>query len=211
MKIRLPLVLAAGLLTSCVQPAPSLTESSVGDEERMDVVIELTTEGLIYNGEHLKLGTPMSEWVDVLGPGRDSTRGGNLVWDELGLRAHTKSFQDDRVNHAAIVLRRLPGSGTSQLSTPGTNGQPLKLYSGSLIFKGISFDKDTIIRDLSGELYREGLTIGCTKGTGSCTVSALTQPKAAPTYIGFYADSRIYSSPIYIADVGLRLATNPDD
>ncbi len=207
--LRITVMLVAVLLTSCVSPSPPSTESA-DREDRMDVAIQLTTEGLIYNGMHLNLGAPMSEWIRVLGPGRDSTLGGNLVWDELGIRVYPKSFHDDRVNSVAIILRRTPGSGTSEFSVPGTYMQPLKLYNGTLSWDGIPFDKNTTIRELRSQIYRNGILIHCSKGTGICSAYRELEKNAHSNYITFYADTRLDNSPIYHAAVGRRLTSKQD-
>ena len=176
----------------------------------MDVAIELTPDGLVYNGVRLNLGAPMSEWTKVLGPARDSELSGQLVWDELGIRVYPTSFHDDRVNYAAVVLRRMPGSGTSELSTPGTYVQPLNLYRGRLSWDGILFDENTTIRDLRSRAYKNGVLITCTKGTGSCFAYRERESGAHRNYIAFHADTRLDGSPVYHASVGRRHSSKQD-
>jgi len=211
MILRIALALGMVFVTSCTPGRPAVNDTGDQKVDRPDVTIELTTEGLIYNGTHLNLGDPIGEWIDVLGTAREDTIRGKLIWDDLGIRAYTNSIHDDRVQYAAVVLRRMPGDGSYESSKPGNNVQPLNLYRGSLRLAGVAFDKDTIIRDLRADVYRNGLTIGCIKGTGSCYVSKVPRQRGAPSYIGFQADSRNEFSPVYIADVGRHLSSNVDE
>jgi len=173
----------------------------------MDVAIELTTEGLIYNGVHLNLGVPMSKWIDVLGSARENAATGTLVWDESGIRVHSRSFHDDRVKYVAISLLRMP---IYPPPSPGVGSEPKRLYKGRLSLEGSAIESSTRIRDLRADVYKKNLRIYCTKGTGNCFVSHEPRRTKVPTYIAFYADTRLDNSPIYEASVGQRLDPNPE-
>lgn len=206
MMLRITAFFAAALLSSC-SPTPAVVPGSHSEQtERMDAVIELTTEGLIYNGVHLNLGVPMSDWVEVLGPARKNEINGTLIWDELGLRIHSRSFHDDRVENVAVSLLRRP---IHRLPPPGVGSEPLKLYRGRLFLEGSVIDKSTTIRGLRGDVFKKNLRINCTKGTGNCFVSHEPRQKDAPNYIAFYADTRLDNSPIYEASVGQWFETTP--
>lgn len=205
MTIRITAILVASLLISCTPTPSTESVSGPGQDSRVDVSITLTTEGLIYNGLPLSLGAPISQWTDVLGAARDSKISGELVWDELGIRVYPKSFQDDRVNYAAIILRRNP----IYQPPPGVGLEPLKLYKGMLFLEDSAIEKSTTIRDLRGQGYKRNLRINCTKGTGNCFVSHEPRRKGNPNYIALRADTRLDSSPIYRASVGQKLDGNP--
>lgn len=204
--IRITAILVSSLLISCTPTLSTVSVSGADQDSRIDVSITLTTEGLIYNGLPLSLGAPISQWTDVLGPARDSKISRELVWDELGIRVYPKSFQDDRVNYAAIILRRDP----FYRPPPGVGLEPLKLYKGMLFLEDSAIEKSTTIRDLRGQVYKRNLRIYCTKGTGNCFVSHEPRRRNPPTYIALHADTRLDGSPIYRASVGQELDRNPE-
>jgi len=201
-------LLAAAVLTSCAPTPPAVTELGTGKDDPTSVAIELTTEGLNYNGVQLNLDDSMSEWIDVLGPARESKTNGTMVWDDLGIRVRSRSIDDDRVNYVGISLLRRP---TYRAQSSSLSSQPLKLYMGRLFLEGIAIEKNTTIRDLRGEVYKKSLRIYCTKGTGVCAVSHDPPRKSASNYIAFNADTRLDNSPIYEASVAKWFERSPQD
>jgi hypothetical protein len=193
--------LLAVLLAGCWPSAPDEMETEIEDRDRLDVTIELTVDGLIFNGKHLNLDAPIGGWVEVLGPARDSSIGDILVWDQLGIRAYPRTFRDDRVESVAITLRREPGPTYSTPPKPGEGLEPLDLYTGRLIWKGAYFDKHTTIQELGAKVRT---MIHCVKGTGGCFATGLPGDVVPPSFTAFQSDSRLYYSPIYEVSVGRR-------
>lgn len=199
--------LLAFLLAACGPSAPDATETGIEDRDRLDVAIELTVDGLVFNGKHLNLDAPIGDWVEVLGPARHSMIGKILVWDQLGIRAYPRAFRDDRVESVAITLRREPGPTYSNSPKPGEGLEPLEVYTGRLIWKGAHFDKHTTIQELAAKVRT---MIHCVKGTGGCFATGLPGDVVPPSFTAFQSDSRLYYSPIYRVSVGRRISYRID-
>jgi len=75
-------------------------------EKDIDVsraVIKIDSCGLYYKGQHLDLGTPISDWEKVLGK---PTRNTNLafVWDDLGIAIDDWQNEGERGKVAAVYV-----------------------------------------------------------------------------------------------------------
>lgn len=207
MKNLIKAILLISILVACEPKGAPEGSIEQFDRHRLDATIELTNEGLIYNGSKLDLDAPIRAWTDVLGPARDSSIEGILVWDGLGIWTSTKSVDDDRVDFATIILRREPSPTYSNTPRLGERLHPLELYNGRLMWKGVPFDKETTIQDLR---TKARTMIHCVKGTGGCFATGLPGEAETSSYIAFQSDSRLDRSPIYRVSVGRDLAISSD-
>ena len=75
-------------------------------EKNIDIskaVIKIDSCGLYYKGQHLDLGTPISDWEKVLGkPTRDTNLA--FVWDDLGIAIDDWQNEGERGKVAAIYI-----------------------------------------------------------------------------------------------------------
>lgn len=98
----------------------SLIQCQNMKKENIDVsqaLIKIDSCGLSYKGQHLELGTPIEDWVKVLGkPSRDTDLA--YVWDDLGIAIDDWQNKDNKVTGVYIFFLNLdsPDAGKHMLN-----------------------------------------------------------------------------------------------
>lgn len=97
-------------------------------EKNIDVsqaVIKIDSCGLYYKGQYLELGTPVADWVKILGkPSRifyvknEELNPGSFIWDDLGISIEDFQNSDGKVGNVYIYFINLnsPEGKSGQLN-----------------------------------------------------------------------------------------------
>lgn len=136
------------------------------------------SNGIRFNGKHIKNGAPLSRAVEVLGPDF-RTYHGTHYWDELGISVHTNAAPQPKsgkpraeyVKYISIHLNS-PSHGT----TPPPS-EPSRSFSGYLSLDGAGIDKHSRLWEVDALANRKGLPatqpyITCSKEQTLCQIES---------------------------------------
>lgn len=167
-------------------------------------LIETTPTGLVYQGNAMNLGAPMSEWIQALGQDYRSTQPSPgltvLVWDKLGIRVYPDNGKSPNATIVTIVLNHMDREAAGfEVVAPGTELEPLHVFSQPLSLQGLVITNRTTVGDLrvaGGEAW----DFSCTKGVATCFTHR-TDLAPDQLSIAFAVDGRIEDSVIYTVEL----------